>query len=308
MQIDYKILWLDDQIESFIEDEYIEEIKDYLSNEGFEAMIETVDNSKEFFNRLDNTYDLILTDYHMDEKGEMNGDKVVDIIRNESKVFAEILFYTARGDLKDTVKLDRISFLETNSPGVTHQRKVIEKIKSLITLTIQKFHNIVVMRGMIMNETSDMDEQKLEMIKEYINCSDIEKTNDLKYEILNEIKNHFNRKLDNVNGVWKTDDKGFSKLMKDSFVFSAEYKIKTLGWILNELSIEDFSDMYKSEIINMRNKFAHAKLIVDPTTGRKYFKHGIDGLTFDETLCRTIRENIKKHKNNLRILRERIIE
>src|SRR3990167_8193772 len=141
MQIEYKILWLDDQIDSFIDDEYVDEIKHYLEDEGFEATIDTVDNATDFFEKLDKSYDLILTDYHMDK---MNGDKVVEEIRNTSKIFSEILFYTARGDLKDAKKLDRISFLETISSGATHQQMVVEKIKSLITLTIQKFHDIVV--------------------------------------------------------------------------------------------------------------------------------------------------------------------
>lgn len=305
MQIEYKILWLDDQIESFIEDEYVDEVKQYLRDEGFESNIETVDNATDFFEKLDSSYDLILTDYHMSEK---NGDEVVREIRNRIKIFSEILFYTARADLKDIQKIDRISFLETSSSGATHQKMVVEKIKALISLTIQKFHDIVIMRGMIMNETSDMDNLKLEMIKEYISKKDINKTNTLKNDILDKIDEHFAKKLEFVNGDWKNKDNGFSKLMKDNFVFSADYKIQTLGWILNDLSLEDFSDSYKNDIINLRNKFAHAKLEIDLSTGRKYFKHGEDGITFDEDLCKTIRLNIKRHKINLENLKNKINE
>lgn len=305
MQIEYKILWLDDQIESFIDDEYVDEIKDYLENEGFEAIVETVNNSDDFFSQLDNTYDLILTDYHMDT---MNGDEVVNKIRNQSKILSEILFYTARADLKDICKMDRVSFLQTDSQGDTHEKAVVNKIKNLISLTIQKFHDIVVMRGMIMNETSDMDNQKLEMIKQYINSSDGEKTKDLKSDILNEVNTHFAKKLDCVNGDWKIKDTGFNKLMKDTFVFSADYKIKTLGWILSNLALKDFSNDYKSEIINIRNKFAHAKLETDPSTGRKFFKHGENGITFDEELCKKIRTNIIKHRKNLKELENKLNE
>lgn len=305
MQIEYKILWLDDQIDSFADDEYIDEVKIFLEDEGFEATIDTVDNATDFFNKLDNTYDLILTDYHMDE---MNGEEVVKEIRNESKIFSEILFYTARGDLKDTEKIDRISFLETKSSGATHQKAVVEKIKKLILLTIQKFHDIVVMRGMIMNETSDMDNQKLEMIQNYIKKSDIEKTKDLKLDILHQINILFSDKLKYVDGDWKTQDNGLNKLMKDSFVFSADYKIKTLSWILNDLSETDFSQEYQEEIIKIRNKFAHAKLETDSISGRKYFKHGEEGLTFDEALCKVIRTNIKKHKTNLKTLKQKLNE
>ncbi len=191
-------------------------------------------------------------------------------------------------------------------------KEVVAKVKNLIGLTILKFHDIVVMRGMIMNETSDMDNQKLEMIKQYISKKEISETNVLKNDILEKIDEHFTKKLECVNGDWKNKDNGLSKLIKDNFVFSADYKIQTLGWILNKLSLEDFSECYKDEIINLRNKFAHATLLEEKDENekviRKYFKHGDSGITFDEALCKTIRTNITKHKKNLRILKNKIDE
>ncbi|CUV65987.1 hypothetical protein BN3087_550003 [Sulfurovum sp. enrichment culture clone C5] len=306
MKLEYKILWLDDNIDAFIEDRHINKIKNFLEEEGFEAEIITVKQVNDFFDKLDNSFDLILTDFHMND---MNGDEVVKKIRKESHIFTEILFYTAQADLKNTDKLDRISFLQTTN---NHHKQVVAKVKSLIGLTIQKFHDIVVMRGMIMNETSDMDNQKLEMIKKYINTNNVFETNNLKNEILEKINEHFTKKLSCVNGEWKTKDNGFSKLIKDDFVFSAKYKIQTLGWILHKLSLDDFSESYKDEIISLRNKFAHATLLEETDENgkilRKYFKHGDDGMTFDEALCKTIRTNIKKHKTNLGKLEQKLNE
>ncbi|MBU1657788.1 response regulator [bacterium] len=300
MKLEYKILWLDDHIEEFIADRHIQSVEKFLEEEGFEGEIVAVKSISDFFDKLDNSFDLILTDFHMKE---MNGDEVVKKIRRDSHIFTEILFYTAQGGLTNTDKLDRISFLQTTK---NHHKQVVDKVKDLISLTVQKFHDIVVMRGMIMNETSDMDNQKLEMIKQYINNLDIEKTKDLKLDILNQINEHFNQKLECIDGDWKTKDNGLKSLMKDSFVFSADYKIKTLSWILNDMSEADFSEAYQEEIIKIRNKFAHSKLEIDLETGRKYFKHGEDGLTFDEILCKTIRANIKKHKGNLKNLNDKI--
>ncbi len=90
----------------------------------------------------------------------------------------------------------------------------------------------------------------------------------------------------------------FIKLTTDNFVFSADYKIKTLGQILGSLNIKDFSGEYKEEINSMRNKFAHAILQKDKETGREYFKHGESGLTFDEVLCKKIRTDIIKYRKN----------
>jgi len=309
MRLEYRILWLDDQIDAFIEDEHIEDLKQYLIDEGFEPEINTVSNHKEFFSKLDNDYDLILTDYHMDD---LNGDEVVRRIRgNEYSIFTEILFYSARADLVDAakIKIDRISFLETAGKG-DHEELVIEKVKELIGLTIKKFHDIVVMRGMIMNETSELDAMQIEILKNYIENREPTDYQAMKVAILQAIETQFTQKLDLIKRNWKSRDNGFKKLMKDNFVFSSTYKIMTMSEILNELNIEDFSNEYKEEIINIRNKFAHAKLeIKKGENGRvlkKYFKYRDDGIEFNDELCRTIRVNIKKHKNNLEKLKSKI--
>lgn len=130
MKLEYKILWLDDSIDEFIEDQHINKIKNFLEEECFEAKIITVKQVNDFFEKLDDSFDLILTDFHMND---MNGDEVVKKIRKESNIFTEILFYTAQADLKSTDKLDRISFLQTTK---NHHKEVVKKVKSLIGLTI----------------------------------------------------------------------------------------------------------------------------------------------------------------------------
>lgn len=259
-------------------------------------------------------YDLILTDFHLNEtvqnKG-IDGDTIVETVRKKN-IFTEILFYTAKAPLQGKLTWDRISFLETAELPDVHHEEVVKKTKKLIDLTIEKFHDIVVMRGMIMNETSDLDAQQLAILSKYIEGKTATETNQLKCDILQKIDEHFNQKLTYVNGDWKTKDSGFKKLMKDNFVFSSDYKIQTLGWILNELSEEDFSINYKDEIITIRNKFAHAILEeekdIDGNITRKYFKYKDDGMTFDANLCKNIRKNIKKHKENLEKLAAKVSE
>jgi hypothetical protein len=87
--------------------------------------------------------------------------------------------------------LDRISFLETI---VNHEAEVVEKTKKLIDLTIKKFQDIVVMRGMIMHETSSLDMQKVEILKKYIKSKNSLETKGLKDKILKEIKSFVDEK------------------------------------------------------------------------------------------------------------------
>jgi CheY-like chemotaxis protein len=303
MKLDYKILWLDDKIqELFIDDEYIDEIDTYLKEEGFNPKIVAVSKEEDFFAKLDDSYDLILTDYHLNR---INGDEIVKQVREKS-ILTEIMFYTAQADLVDTVKKDRITFLETRAlrQQGSHQEVLVLHLKGLIGLTIKKFQHIVAMRGMIMNETSSLDLQMLEIIKGALKNEKI-KFEELATNIYDELNKLYASKIEFVNECKKSNR--FNKLTTDTFVFSAEYKIKTLGQILASLELTDFSEDYKTEINSIRNKFAHAILLKDEK-GREYFKHGESGLTFDENLCRKIRQDINKHRINFENTMARISE
>ena len=297
MKLDYKILWLDDKMEAIIEGEFDKEIREYLAEEGFNPVLNTVKTETEFFDILDDSYDLILTDYHLNEtKGIVrNGDVIIQEVRDKS-IFTEIMFYSAQGEVVDTIKLDRITFVDTRKSLIRiHNEAIVDRAKKLIDLTIKKFQHIVAMRGMIMNETSSLDMQMLDIIKKSLSSPKIN-FDELAVNIYDDLNALYDRKSSLVND-WRKSGK-FNELTKDTFVFSAEYKIRTLGQILNSLSIADYSEEYKEEINSIRNKFAHAILLRDDATGREYFKYGENGITFDENLCRKIRKDINKHKIN----------
>ncbi|WP_395057477.1 hypothetical protein [Flavobacterium sp.] len=295
MKIEYKILWLDDKIQDFIDDELILEIEEHLMNEGFNPLIITCSKIEDFYSNLNNSYDLILTDFHLTET--LNGDKVVEEIRKpENAIFTEILFYTAQADLKDTDKISRITFLETNKKVGRHSEILVSEIIALINLTIRKFQHIVNMRGMIMHETSSLDAQMLEIINSSFtneNINLLELSNSI-YDQLNEL---FDRKNEVVNQC--REKASFKNLTKDNFIFSSDYKIQTLKKIIESFDdIQDFSDDYKESINSIRNKFAHA-ILEEDENGRKYFKYKEEGINFDENLCKDIRKKIILHKKNL---------
>lgn len=293
MKIDYKILWIDDQIEVFKEDGYIDEINLFLKSFGLNPIVTYINNKEKFIKNLNDTYDLILTDFNIDS--HTNGKDIIEEVRGNN-IFTEILFYTAKGNLEDTFKKDRITFFQTSN---NHYKEVVDKIKSLIELTLKKFNDIVIMRGMIMNEVSYMDEVKLDIIKQFINSSeeDIKKSlPNIKMDILKIIKDNFNSKIKDIE-KWGKNEDGFGQLIKDNFVFSSFYKIKTISHILDTLKLDNFANDYKKDIIQMRNKFAHVALKEED--GKKYFKSNTDDNIFDDTLCKKIREDIIKYKQCL---------
>ncbi|MCU4158399.1 response regulator [Carboxylicivirga sp. A043] len=300
MKLEYKILWLDDQIQDFIDDEMIQEVEEYLIEQGFQPKIITVSKSEDFFKSLDDSFDLILTDYHLND---INGDEVIKKIRSqEFSVLSEVLFYTAKADLKDTDKINRVSFLETNTLLGDHRDLVLQATISLIGLTLKKFQNIIAMRGMIMHETSSLDVEMIEIIKKALKNESLN-FEELSVSIYDQLIDLFTKKTEFVQECKRKMN--FNQLTKDNFVYSAKYKILTLSKILEDLKMADFSSEYDSEINSIRNKFAHAVLEKDEN-GREFFKHKEDGIDFNEDLCKVIRENIVKHKSNLDELKERI--
>lgn len=297
MKLEYKILWLDDKKFDIISDEFDKEIREHLEDKHFIPKIDLESNEKDFLNKLNSSeYDLILTDFNLNE-GDRDGKQIVEEIRNQS-IFTEIMFYSAQGSVIDTDKLDRITFLDTSKTGGDHYQKVIDKAKKLIDLTIRKFEHIVVMRGLIMHETSSLDVMMDKYVKDYIHgiTNDEEKEEFLK-DIFTEIEKNAKEKYD------KAQTKNYKKILKDNVLFGASQKIMALGKILQASGKEDFSEDYKKEIINIRNQFAHTDISIDEQ-GQEYFKVKIEGIEriLDEDLCKDIRKNINKHKNNIESL------
>jgi CheY-like chemotaxis protein len=293
MKLDYKILWLDDQIKDFIEDEIIEEVEKYLTQQGFKPEIITTSKSDDFFEKLDNSYDLILTDYHLND---INGDEVIKKIRSQDySVLTEILFYTAKADLKDTDKISRVSFLETNTLLGDHRDEVLRAAINLIELTIKKFQSIVAMRGMIMHETSSLDVEMENILQKILESS--ERSADIidvikkKYKKSNEEFNVNIDKVDDIESILRT--------------IGASHRWRAIVRNLSNGQIKSVLQDYEKEIILIRNKFAHANLQTDEN-GREFFKHKQDGIDFNEDFCKLIRSNIIKHKQILDSLKIKI--
>lgn len=295
MKLTYKILWLDDKIEElFIEDEYHKELERHLSDQGFKPEIVTVSTEDEFFKHLDPSFDLIMTDYHLKEKeGQMrDGDMIVQAIRDKS-IFTEILFYSALGEVRDTYKLDRITFVETNRMTASHQEALMQSAIRLIDLTIKKFQHIVVMRGMIMHETSTLDEITLDILDTYLR-----KTNDSEIIkiIFDSIISFYSEKYKKAE-KYKNNSR-LDQVIKDPLMLSASQRAIALEAIIDKKGFENFISEFKAEIINIRNQFAHAVLDTDEN-GREFFRNKAEGITFNDELCKKIRSDINKHKINL---------
>ncbi|MDR2943805.1 MAG: hypothetical protein LBU81_01755 [Methanosarcinales archaeon] len=302
MKLDYNILWIDDHIDEFISDGWLQKVSDHLNINGFEPKICPIPKFNDF-SHFTGDFDLILTDYNLASYPtiEKNGDQIIKEIRN-SNVSTEILFYTAH-KLGDIGQINRITFLETHSLQDGHHKSVYNEIIKLIDLTIRKFQHIIVMRGMIMHETSLLDATKMNIINLCMSCIKLD-TECISDKIFDAVSTHINEKFNKFEKY--KQNKSIDKLMGDNVLFSSYQQAQAIGEVLKQLELDDFSTDYNDEITKTRNLFAHAVLCNDDKND--FFENKKENIVFNSEKCKEIRQNIRKHKENLEKLESKVRE
>lgn len=296
MKLNYNIIWVDDKIDTRPYLAIKKDLFDFVTNEFFNCEIQEAEDFNEFQELFseDKSYDLIITDLSLNNG--TTGKEVIDFIRENKHNHTEIFFYSANTQLRQQqlINSNRITFYQLTEGNYNELKN---EIIDLVKLTISKFQHIVSMRGMIMHETSTLDLIMNKLVTNFINNPNNKKSSDLILPpIILAIQNNAKEKCD------KAFSNKINKILKDNMLFSASQKIFALGEILKILDQEDFSKDYNKEINWYRNQFAHAEIFVNDK-GKQYFKINVnnqdDELIFDEELCKIIRRNIIKHKENL---------
>lgn len=309
----YRILWVDDNIETFIDLSIDTEFEKFLSNLGFEPEIikfETADKVHEHL-ETDRKFDLILSDLNL--ANEERGDTLINRIR-DGEIFTEVLFYSGKPGFEEIARSlyqDRVSFFSLeNDEGF---RKFREKVFSLIRLTISKLQELVNMRGLVIAETSELDIM-IEDILIDITSRDNELTRDLRTYMIKKVKENIDgrQKLyDNIANLTNT------QLIKHRTIFDASKKSRTLNEYLNKSGLADsdesfkeFHQKYENDVLQTRNDMAHAKS--DVIDGIEYLvlsrKDGDQPIKVNQEKCTEIRTNLKKYSDILHKIRGHIVD
>ena len=271
MKIEYKILWLEDDISWLrVPKNRIErEIESY----GFIPLINTI-------NDCDLTK-MKYIDYNLNCGSENRGNNILTLLRNR-KILADAIFYsnTDIATLYEKVKQDKISNVSIFDRAVFNDEN-IDQIYEIITYYLKKDLDLNSMRGIMMSEVAKFDNKIWEILSKitdveslipYVRCrTKIQKTDfdNMSNEVLRE-------KL-----ISKNDSTAFltssmrskllknliKKMSKDSDVYNSSYE-----------SLKVFYD----EIIKERNALAHRENLMDD----------------DEEKFKLIRKNIIKHKKS----------
>jgi CheY-like chemotaxis protein len=310
MKLNYKILWIDDQIEDYIDMGIKDELETHIESLGFTPTVECFENGRsaeESINKI--KYDLILSDYNIEGANEQ-GDVLIQKIRYGG-VFTEVLFYSAQPDFDTIAKnlyQDRVSFFSLI--GDESFKGFKAKAFKLIDHTVSKLQELNSIRGLVMSETSELDNTVEEIIFSFLSKGNKE-SEKLNTYIVDSIISSAKSNMKNAEKFEKLDT---TEIVK-SRLFDADKKSRTINKILELLKIEDkkfidFYKNYKTDVLDTRNDLAHAKS--DTIDGIEYLiisrKDGEHPIKFNQEHCVQIRRNLRKHSDLLKSIREVIIK
>lgn len=300
MKLNYKIIWVEDKIDTRPFLSLIDNVKNHLKNEFFNVHIDTAEDFDEFKEKYEDsqTYDLIITDLNLNES---HGSEVIDFIRDEKHILTEIFFYSANSELSTTklANSSRITFYQLD--GQDYHKELQNSIIEVINLTIAKFQNIITMRGMIMQESSSLDLKMEEIIRKQLINPDLEE------HITPLLNTIFDNIFANAKEKYERAEKRKVKdILRDTVLFNSSQKIFALGAILEIMKEENFAPKYNDEVILIRNQFAHSELKKNEE-GKEYFKVKGEEVYFDKDLCKKIRRDLNNYINKLKEIEEKML-
>lgn len=272
---------------------------DTLEDLGFKLISTRCANIEEVRTEVEENglkeYDLLLVDYTL--KNSASGDKIIEFIRNikDTPILTDVLFYSS------AIENVRDSMYKLGLEGVyTADRKFIEsKFELVVNTTIKKLQEVNPMRGLIMAETSDLDELMLEITNKLLKS----KIRPL-YEkyILDAMKETVER---NNKAVFD-DTIDIVEKISDTRIFTSFHRAKCINKLYkvssktgSPIGMRSFFESYNKEVIPTRNNFAHVKEIIED--GEKVLISHATGQReiFNESRCVEIRKILIKYRDIL---------
>ncbi len=294
MRIKYAILWVEDDNNWYEDTKGL--LEDTLEETGFImdcTRIEGVDELKSLIEQDGlQKFDLVLVDFKLGENDTKFGDKVIGLIRDKN-IYTDIIFYSSQ------LSAVHQKIQENKIEGVysSNREHIEDKFDDIFNKTIKKIQEVNTMRGLLMAETSDLDELMVDIIQIALQR---DFGNTLSDYIIKEMKNTINKNSSAIEGEAKISEK-----IKDSRIFTSFHKAKAINKIYKlhpELSDDKFFENYNKDVLKTRNIFGHVKeengKLVSTLTGAEE--------TFTEEGCIEIRKNLIKHRNKLEALQKAV--
>lgn len=298
MRIKYYILWIENEKDWY--DTTKDFVTDVLEENQFELVTEVYSSENEISELIKNEaflqkFDLILVDFQLD-KGD-RGSNIIENIRSH-RVFTEIIFYSQ--DLPSIRTFLADNFIDGVYIANRDGGEFREKFEKVFLSTVKKTQSISAVRGLVISETSILDDKVYNIIVEFFSKFPEEQKEKIRTYIFEDLIGDLEEKGRNQQEYLTTLPN--ETLILNSY-FDAYKKARVLGRIIqllnnNELlSKKEFNTKYVEEIINVRNELAHC-IEQDGEEGSCLVtKKG--GKTYNDAECKLVRRNIRAHFKHL---------
>lgn len=317
MRLDFNVLWFDDQPDAIKDAE--ESLRPRLLDLGFDLQVNafTDFSDAEYLDRAlregvdEWDIDLILLDFDLGQGPEFRGSEFAVTVRQQFP-HKEIVFYSGHGAgipaLREALFL---SGIDGAFPAMRHQ--LVDQTFDVIQNLIKKVVDLDHMRGIVMAETSDLDDLIGDCLATaHIHMDDKGKT---------AIRKYVAEKLD---GSLKSNSKKIATLQEGNDfediqalapkIFSSYFQRLALAKALRVLGWGDGSEhaakvvalsKYKEEVADLRDVLAHAKLVRE---GTEKFLRGKNGRDISDDDMIGIRGAILRHRNNIQAIDDALQE
>ncbi len=313
MQLDYNVLWIDDN--HLWRQSAVRKIEKCIANCGFFPIITEYSNGNNIFQESFDlsSYDLIFMDYDIKDPNNTNIDTGLELIKKirNNKIYSNIIFYSSiTNDLPEKVKEQGIQNTYIFEREVFRDEN-IDSVSEVIEFILNRANSVNIMRGIVMAELANFDNIILNIIE---NVTLEEKWNKIfnlitksRQRVCKElIKSHYDLKgkkeellsiCENIRT--KFDIEEMKTLIADenqsSAIFPSALRADFLNTIIKETKIKlkdenDFVMNFNPEIIKKRNKLGHCVNIIECSN--------------EDFLL--IRKNIIKHRKNLNEISEKL--
>ncbi|MGE4496430.1 MAG: hypothetical protein AB7E48_01010 [Deferribacterales bacterium] len=257
MRLNYKVLWLDDQIRS-VNDE-IEEVKTYINSKGFYPDFTTESTFTRMYieKQLSQPWNIIVFDYDTGN-AEFSGLTAIDTVRR-CEYYTEIVIYTTTQSNLDKI---RTEFKE----GVFSSLRdnVVEKVKTVIDLTLKKIMDVNVMRGLVLASVAENDFLMNKVLEHILETepSLILKQETLRKEIDNKIEDTNKRRAQKLD---ENNDTLISYYINSNILTSETRKDFFMRLGKNHSDCKKYYESIKpyTDILKKRNLLAHGHTCID---------------------------------------------
>ncbi|MCR1972660.1 hypothetical protein FDE82_01945 [Clostridium botulinum] len=309
MDLNYNILWFEDTDEAF--KTLSRRLEKYIDSKNLKCNIDRIKSVTDFdLSKYDlNTYEMLIVDYKL--KNNTVGQDIIKTVRN-GKYVNDVLFYSSEGynELEKVLKQYRLEGVFITD---RKNEEFLEKIKLLVDKSIRRAESLINIRGIVMDNTSEFDEN----MKNIVNLSWDMLEKDKKILITTYIKkNLLKNKKDTcekfINKYSSEDIIEVSELL-DEREFTSDMKARLFNKFINldidmakkmreeYIKITDdkeckFKDNYDTNVLWYRNRLAHVKK--NTSAAGELFIGTVkdEKICFNSELCSKIRKYLIQYE------------